>query len=116
MRDDPLRLKDIVGAAENILKFSRGKTRADLERDVQFQSAVLFQMFVIGEAAKNVSTKITDKYPNLDWRAICGMRDHIGHAYFSLDLDIVWGTVMNRVPELAEKIREILKAEFPEQA
>lgn len=113
MRDDRLRLLDILGAAESIRNFTLGKTRDDLARDPMLLSAVLHQRYVIGEAAAHVSPEIKDQHSGVPWKAIYGFRNFIAHEYFSLDVDIVWETVSQDVPELKSRIEQIMRAEFP---
>lgn len=112
MRDDRLRLSDILDAASLILTFQSGRNRADLAKDLLLQSGFLHQLFVIGESASRLSQDLKDKYPAIPWRAIYGFRNYIAHEYFSLDLDIVWHTVVVDVPILKSQVQEILKREF----
>jgi hypothetical protein len=114
MRDDRLLLTDILQSAENIRSFAAGKTRSHLEDDKLLQSALLHELSVIGEAATKVSSTLKDKYPLLPWREISGFRNQIVHAYFSLDLNMVWETVSNDVSDVECQVKEILSAEFPQ--
>ena len=77
------------------------------------RSALLHQLFVIGEAATRLSQTLKDKYAAIPWRAICGFRNFIAHECFSLDSDIIWQTVSADVPSLEVEIAEILWKEFP---
>ena len=113
MRDDRLRLHDILGAADLIRNFTHEKTRENLAGDPLLLSAVLHQLYVIGEAAAHVSTEIKDRHPGVPWKVIYGFRNYIAHEYFSLDVDIVWQTVAQDVPELRSWIDQILRTEFP---
>lgn len=113
MRDDRVRLFDILGAAEFIQNFQQGKTRDDLAGDALLLSAILHQLYVIGEAAAHISAEIKDRHPGVPWKAIYGFRNFIAHEYFSLDVDIVWQTVTQDVPELKSRIEQIMRAEFP---
>jgi len=90
MRDDRLRLNDILEAIELIQTFSAGKTLANLVSDRLYQSAVLHQLYVIGESASKVSEALKARHQDIPWKVICGFRNHIAHEYFSLDLNIVW--------------------------
>jgi uncharacterized protein with HEPN domain len=113
MRDDRQRLLDILEAAKLLVTFRAGKNRADLTHDLLLQSGFLHQLFVIGEAASRLSPALKKRFPNIPWYAISGFRNYIAHEYFSLDLDIVWQTVIVDVPLLETQIREILRAEAP---
>ena len=113
MRDDRLFLLDIVASTESLQSFIRENSREDFRKDKLLQSALLHELSIIGEAATKISQALQDKYPAVPWREISGFRNQIVHAYFSLDLDIVWETVANDVPELLLQVGEILSNEFP---
>jgi uncharacterized protein with HEPN domain len=108
MRDDRQRLADILEATKLLGKFQAGRNRDDLNKDLLLRSALLHQLFVIGEAATRLSQPLQDKYPAVPWRAICGFRNFIAHEYFSLDSDIIWQTVIVDVPSLETQVLEIL--------
>jgi uncharacterized protein with HEPN domain len=112
MRDDRQRLADILEAAKLLQIFLAGRTRDDLNKDLLLRSALLHQLFVIGEAATRLSQTLKDKHPGIPWRAICGFRNFIAHEYFSLDFDIIWQTVTVDVPSLEVQITEIFRKEF----
>jgi uncharacterized protein with HEPN domain len=91
--------------------FKRAETRNGLNTDLLLRSALLHQLFVIGEAATRLSQTLKDKYAAIPWRSICGFRNFIAHEYFSLDSDVIWQTVTADVPSLVEQISEILRRE-----
>jgi len=111
MRDDRQRLADIVEAAKLLGIFQAGRSRDDLKKDLLLRSALLHQLFVIGEAAIRISQHLKDKYPVIPWRAICGFRNFLAHEYFSLDSDILWQTVIADVPALQIQVLAILSGD-----
>lgn len=64
---------------------------------------------IIGEAVKHIPKNIKQKYRNINWGDIVGMRNIITHEYFGVDLEIIWKTIKEKLPELKNKIEEILK-------
>ncbi len=111
MRDDRQRLLDILEAARLLASFQERRNRLDLRAEPLLQSGFLHQLFVIGEAASRISPSLKERYHEVPWRAISGFRNYIAHEYFSLDLDIVWQTVVADVPALRTQVEEILRQE-----
>ena len=63
---------------------------------------------IVGEAGGRVTGATQERYPDLPWRALAGMRNRLIHAYFDVNRDIVWTTATQDVPELLARVREIL--------
>jgi len=66
---------------------------------------------IIGEAAKKIPSEFKKKYQDIEWKRITGMRDHLIHDYFGVDYKIVWDVAVNKLPELKDKIEQIIKEE-----
>ena len=64
---------------------------------------------------KNIPEDLRDEYPQIQWRAISGMRDRLIHGYFGIDYDIVWDVLRSHIPTLAETIDEMLRREDIEE-
>jgi uncharacterized protein with HEPN domain len=107
---DPVYLRHILEAIIQIQLFSKDINSATQLRDSALQRAGIERMLtVIGEAAKQVSSSLKEKYPEIPWKEISGMRDKIIHHYFGVDYEAVWLTITNDLPDLKEKITRILK-------
>ena len=75
--------------------------------------ALLHNLHVIGEAVKKLPEDFRNLHPDLPWREIAGMRDVVAHAYFALDLDILWDAVQNDVPSLQSRVEQMMQEEPP---
>jgi len=94
-------------AALDACNFVAGLSKDEFIADKRTQQAVVMSVIIIGEAA----TKIMDRYPEfikthniLPWRSMRGMRNHIAHGYFEINLDVVWDTVQVALPELLKNL------------
>jgi uncharacterized protein with HEPN domain len=108
-RDADVYVEDILTAIGRIQGFTRGMDRADFLQDERTIDAVLHNLEVIGEAAKQLPEALRDRAPAIEWRKIAGMRDLIAHAYFDVDLEIVWDVVTTKLEPLrvaANQLRE----------
>ncbi len=72
------------------------------------QDAVVHNLQIIGEASKKLPDDLKEKYVNIPWKQIAGMRDVIVHDYFGMSWEIVWDVVQNRIPDLKEVIQAML--------
>ncbi len=103
-----IRLLHMLEAAEKAVAFAANRSRQDIYTNEEFSLAVVRLLEIIGEAAKSVSDETRAQHPEIPWRAIAGTRDRLIHAYFSVDLDIVWSIIRNDLPSLVQNLRKML--------
>lgn len=105
---DEVYLKHVLEYLSRIEGSMSGKSKDDLENDVDLLDSTLRRIEVIGEAVKNISPELKAQYPDVEWKGIIGTRDKLIHAYFKVDMDIVWDVVENELPKLKEQINSIM--------
>lgn len=99
-KDDAVRLRHMLDAAREAMSFVRGRTRADLDTDRQLVLSLVKEVEIIGEAAYQLSVETRASIPDMPWEDIIGMRHRLVHAYFDINLDILWRTVQADLPAL----------------
>ncbi len=104
-------LEDIILSSKKIIKYVEGYTFEQFKEDEKTIDAVTRNFEIIGIAAKNVPEQIKAKNPDIDWRKVTNFRNVLAHEYFGVNTKVLWDTMKNRVPELADKIESILKEE-----
>jgi uncharacterized protein with HEPN domain len=112
MRPDENFLSDIVHNADLLMRFMAGVTREAFYQDDMRKMAIEKGLERIGEAMKNVSPDLKQRYPAVDWSGFARMRDRTTHGYWSVDYSIVWDTVIHEIPVLREQITRIITDEF----
>jgi uncharacterized protein with HEPN domain len=105
-RDDTTILEDIRVAVDRILTYSQELEYDDFVTDIKTQDAIIRNIEILGEAAKLLSEKTKEKYPNVPWKDIAGTRDKLIHDYFGVNIDVVWSIVRNDIPLLKEEIEK----------
>jgi len=99
-------LTDILDAIHAARGFSRGVTFEEFRDNREKQFAIIHALEIIGEAAKQVPLSVRKEYPDIPWRDIAGMRDRLIHGYFSVNLERLWNTVRDDLPDLETKLGE----------
>ena len=98
----------MLDATSEALEFVQGKRRSDLDTDRKLVLSLVKELEIIGEAAGKVSAEIRTQYGAIPWQDISGMRNRLIHAYFDIDLDVVWTTVTKDLPLLKTELETIL--------
>ncbi len=110
MKKDPvIFIKHITESIGKIEEYTKGITKGEFTGSPKTHDAVIRNLEIIGEAAKNVPKAFRDKYPGVRWREISGLRDVLIHMYFGVDLDIVWNIIKKDIPMLKGEMEGILE-------
>jgi uncharacterized protein with HEPN domain len=104
-------LRHILDETEYLAVQANALSRDPFVQDETLKRAFVRSLEIIGEATKKVPPEFRQRYPNVEWRAMAGIRDRLIHDYFGVDYDIVWDVVVNKVLVLREQIKEILRQE-----
>ena len=98
-------VEDILDAMEKAEILIGNTTYDQFEADFRTNFAVVRVLEIIGEATKRLPPVLREKYPDIPWREMAGMRDRIIHGYDTVDLRIVWDTAVNRIPAVKSQVR-----------
>lgn len=105
-------MRYILSETNYLAQASAQLSKSDFVEDETLKRAFVRSLEIIGEAVKQLTLELREKYSNTNWRAIAGMRDRLVHVYFGVDYDIVWDAVTQKIPMLDTEVREILENEY----
>ena len=104
-RNPELLVEDMLNALRKIHLFSEGLDYAAFFRDEKTIDAVVRNLEILGEAARQMPEEFISSHPEVPWRTIAGLRNRIVHDYFGLDLDIVWQIIQNDLAPLQTQLK-----------
>lgn len=107
-RDDRVPIRHALDAARTALSSTSGWNRSDLDLTQLATQGLLRLLEVIGEAASSVSAETKRAHPHIPWRQMSGLRNRLIHAYFNVNLDIVWDTLRQDLPGLIPTLEALL--------
>ncbi len=107
MRDERVYLNHMVDAIRAVERYIDGVTEAEFRANEMLQDAVIRQIQILGEACKRLSADLKEAHPDVPWRDIAGMRDKLVHDDFGVDVDMVWLTARDDLPELLTRLEAI---------
>lgn len=101
-------LNDMREAVSSIEEFVKDMTFEEFEKDRKTLFAVIRAFEVLGEATKKIPKTVREKYPEIPWKEMAGMRNKLIHEYFAVDTKVLWKTVQTDVPEMRQAMRVLL--------
>lgn len=99
-RDPELLVEDILTAIRKIDRYTTGMDQEAFRQDEKTVDAVVRNLEILGEAARQLPEDVAARYPNVSWHQIAGLRNRIVHDYFGLDLDLIWQIIRHDLPAL----------------
>ncbi|HIH75396.1 MAG TPA: DUF86 domain-containing protein [Methanosarcina sp.] len=108
-KDDRVYLSHILQSISLIEKYTENFTEEKFLSNSLVQDGTIRQIQIIGEATKNLSKPLREKYQQIHWRGITGMRDKLVHDYLGVDINAVWDTVKDDIPALKKVVLKIVQ-------
>lgn len=99
---------DMLNAAKKALEYVKGKSIDQFISDTQCQDAVIRRLEILGEVANRVSEEFRQSNTSLPWRSMVSMRNVVIHEYDGVDLNIIWNTVIHKLPEVVAELEKVL--------
>ena len=104
-------LRDMFENANRAIQFTEGMNFESFSKDEKTVYAVIRAVEIIGEATRNIPEEIRTKYPKIPWRDAANMRNKLVHRYFGINLEVIWQTINEDLPMLANVLQEIIRRE-----
>jgi uncharacterized protein with HEPN domain len=115
MRHESACARDALRAIAELEEFVAKTDRERFLADGLQQSFVFHRLVIPGEAAVALAKVFQEKYPEAPWPRLISLRNRLVHAYFDLDMPLVWSIASSRLDELRRQLQRILDAEFPDE-
>jgi len=103
-RDWTLFVADMQEACDKIAAYTSGMDFEAFCADPRTVDAVVRNLEIMGEASNGIPEEQKRHRPDIDWRAIKGLRNRIVHEYFGLSLAVIWAIVQTDLPMLAQQL------------
>lgn len=112
MHRDDATLLDIASAANRAVSYAAGIEQSALLNDDEKQSAILYQIIVLGEATKRLSPEFCSQHPEIPWKSIAGMRDILVHQYDRINFNTLWDAIQQDIPQLLSLLEPLLPTDL----
>lgn len=108
MKSDKIYIHHIIDSMDQIIEYTDQIRPGQFKESRLIQDAVIRNFEIIGEAAKNISNLTREKYSQIPWKKMGGMRDKLIHNYMGVDLDAVWNTVEEIIPSMRKELEKVV--------
>lgn len=105
---DKQRLIHILESIQEIEKYTAGENLENFMQNSMMKFASVKQIEIIGEAANHITEETKNKFSEIQWRQITGLRHELVHEYFGIDSNLIWQIIIEDIPALKIKIQEVL--------
>jgi len=106
-RAPELLLEDMLAAIRKVERYTSGMEQETFRRDEKTIDAVVRNLEVLGEAARQMPDEFAANHSDIPWRQVAGLRNRIVHDYFGLDLEIIWQVVQHDLPQLGTRLENL---------
>jgi uncharacterized protein with HEPN domain len=100
---------DVLDAINKVERYTGGLTFDQFEANDMVLDAVVRNLEIIGEATRYIPTSLRERYTQIEWSRVVGFRNIVIHAYFAVDVEIVWTIATQRLSELEAVLTEMLE-------
>ena len=108
IRDDLVYIKDVIDSIVLIEQYTLGRSEEEFNNDLQLQDAIIRRIEIMGEAMNNISEDFQKRYSHIPWREVIAMRNILIHEYFGVDINRIWTSIKNDMPQLRLWLEQIL--------
>lgn len=114
-RDVRIFLTDILNATDKIIRYAKERDRSPQVNDEKDLEAIIYNLLVLGEASRSIPDDFREKHPEVPWKRMVGMRDKLIHQYWGMQQVTIWNTITRDIPDLREKIWNILNTCYEQE-
>src|SRR5437867_12317576 len=97
----------MIDAAEEAMSFAAGHTLEDVQQDRALALLLVKCLEMVGEAGFKTSRNLRDSHPEIPWKSLIDLRNHLVHEYHDIKTDLVWKTIQQRLPSILPLLRSL---------
>ena len=106
-------LQKILKYCNDAMKYAQGCTYDDFINNELYLTFSVFALSQLGELANRLDKAFYQKYPEIPWNAMRGLRNHIVHEYEGIEFQSLWSTIQINIPVLHKQLEKLLLTDFP---